>query len=65
MLLHQTSAKLFDSSRLDPFYALFLLTSMQYSIPFCTKSKAASDVISGTFGRHRVPDNTVKFSDPG
>ena len=34
-------------------------------IAFCSRSETASDVISGRFMGPIVPDNLVKFCDPG
>ena len=38
---------------------------IQYLIAFCSWPEATSDVISGRFVGPIIPDNRVKFGDPG
>ena len=40
------------------------ITFVQYFIAFRSRPEATSDVISGSFPGHVVPDNRVRFSDP-
>ena len=58
--LPQGVAELFVSLTTRP-----AVRTMQYSITFCCRPEAAGDVISDTFVRHIVPDEAVKFRDPG
>ena len=46
--------------RPDPFCTLFV----QYLITFCSRTEAASDVISGLFVRPVVLNTRVNFNDP-
>ena len=39
-------------------------TFVQYIITFCSRTEAASDVISGVFVRPVVFDKSLKFHDP-
>ena len=41
-----------------------LRTSMQYSVAFCNRLEAASDVVSSRIVRPVVPDKAVKFRGP-
>ena len=56
VILRQNVAELFDS-------VSALCTFMQYSITFCSRPEAASEVMS--FVSHTVYDIAVKFCDPG
>ena len=53
-------AELLDSLPAGP----VLRTCMQYSIAFCSRLEAASDVKSDKFGQLIVSDQVVKFPDP-
>ena len=61
----------FDDSRLNKQWPLFdlwpagpvLRTFVQYMIEFCSRSDAASNVISGWFEQLAVPDKPVKCCD--
>ena len=41
------------------------VTFVQYLTAFCSRPEVMSDVISGGFVGPVVPDNRVKFGDPG
>ena len=57
LISRQTIAQLFDSLTTG----LVLRTFMQYSVTYCSRSEAASGVISGTFLSHVGPDKVEKF----
>ena len=61
MTLRQTVTELFDSVPAGPVVRHFV----EYSIAFCSRPKAANDIISGMFVRLIVPDKAPKLRDPG
>ena len=55
----QTLAESFDSAR-----GRVLCSITKYSVTYCSRPEAASDVISGKFVRPSILNKVVKFGDP-